>query len=221
MIPLLYDASRIAIIGDAVFVEAGEPVWYVVRDRSRSDVYDLCPGHSSLDRRDDGRLSIPGLVLGIRQTTARLRRAFGLNEIDAGLAELRPADLRYSAEVSSTGLHECSSSSDLCAQALVRYLWEPGGAPELRKLFPQIKGAGPSDPPPRDLPCRSVLQEFASSADPEIKFRNITDDARAILDRWGRQAIEKVDDDCIEEFSWDPFEETKKGRSIRLQQVCF
>lgn len=218
-----YDAARIAIFGDAVFVEAGEPVWYVVRDRSRSSVYNVCPGHSSLDRRDDGRFSTPGPALGVRQTTARLGRAFGLNEIGAGLAELRPTELRYSAEVSPTGFYECSSSSDLCAQALVRYLWELAcGAPQLRKLFPQLKGARPSVAPPRDLSYRSVLQEFASSTDPEIKFRNIRDDARAILDRWSHQAIEKADDDFIEELSrdWLRTRKASDGSLIRQSEVC-
>ncbi|MCG6205801.1 hypothetical protein LPW26_14205 [Rhodopseudomonas sp. HC1] len=218
-----YDAARIAIIGEIVFVEAGEPVWYVVRDRSRSSVYDLCPGHSSLDRRDDGRFSTPGPALGVRQTTARLGRAYGLNEIDAGLEELRPAEVRYSAEVRPTGLYECSSSSDLCAQALVRYLWELAwGAPQLRKLFPQLKRAAPSVAPPRDLSYRSVLRDFASSTDPKINFHNIIDDARTILARWDRQATEQVDDDVIGQLSSrDLFEDSNNGLSMRQQDVCF
>jgi hypothetical protein len=178
------DASRMIFCEGHVLVEAGEPVWYAVPDRETRDSFDLFIGHSALDRRNVPSYSTPGPDRGIRLTSARMARAFGLGEIEPIFGAMSGHLIQYKSEIMARQDRATGPAAELCARALAHYLWEIARwHPDLRRAIPAIATAHGA--PPEELPVRKMLEQLAMYQDPHDN-RNISfliTDAHRLLER--------------------------------------
>jgi hypothetical protein len=180
------DASRMIFCEGRVLVEAGDPVWYAVSDDETRDGFGLFIGHSALDRRNGAGYSTPGPDRGVRLTSARLARAFGLSEIEARLCSLRARRIRYKSEITATQNRATGPAAELCARAWAHYLWEIAWRyPDLRKAMPAVADAAHPNPPPEALPHRQMLEQLVSIQDSNLEKRLsfLITDAHQILER--------------------------------------
>jgi hypothetical protein len=178
------EASRMIFCEGHVLVEAGDPVWYALLVHETRDSYDLFIGHSALDRRNAAGYSTPGPDRGIRLTSARMARAFGLDEIEAAFGSLSGRLIQYKSEIVARQDLSTGPAAELCARALAHYLWEKARwYPGLRCAIPAIASAHGA--PPEELPVRQMMEQLAMYQDP-YENRNISfliTDARRILER--------------------------------------
>ncbi|MDB6166639.1 MAG: hypothetical protein JWQ83_1779 [Lacunisphaera sp.] len=158
------DAARLAFLDGVVHVQAGEPVWYAVLNRETRWGFELVIGPTSLDRKDREGCHMDCADRGTRLTSARLGRAFGLNELEEGLRWLAPDAVHTVSDVISMGIHDPSPAAEICAVAWAQYLWEVAWRfPDLRRLIPAVANAKNNRPPPADLPYLDMLETFVTS----------------------------------------------------------
>ncbi len=159
------DAARLMSFGGALYVDAGEPVWFAIFNNETRGSFDLVAGPSSLDRRDRNGCRMPCADRGTRITAARLGRAYGLDELEQLLPRLDASEVRREAQIHSTGIFQAGSAAVMCATAWAHYLWEVAWRyPDLRKLISAVAQAKSNRPPPANLPYREMLQQFVEEA---------------------------------------------------------
>ena len=158
------DASRMMFCDGHVLVEAGDPVWYAVPNHEDRDRFDLFIGHSALDRRNSTHDCTPGPDRGVRLTSARLSRAFGLGEMESTFRSLRGRTIRYRSEIIARQDLTPGPAAELCARAMAHHLWEIARwHPDLRIAMPAVAEA--KGGPPNSLPCRQMIKQLASLQD--------------------------------------------------------
>jgi hypothetical protein len=194
------DASRMIFCGGHVLVEAGDPIWYAVPDHETRDNFDLFIGHSALDRRNGKGYSTPGPDRGVRLTSARLARAFGLGEVETALRSLRARNIRYRSEIVATQDLATGPAAELCARALAHHLWEISRHhPDLRVAMPIVADTR-GNPPPEALPYREMLEQLVSFQNSDLKesFSFLITDAHKILERLSAsERFAEVDDAAL------------------------
>lgn len=199
-----HDASRLLIIGEEMYVAGGDPVWYAVANEGGRRGFDLELGHSDLDRRDRDEFWMPGPDRGARMTSARLGRAFGLDEVAHGINWLAADAVRYRSEITATGSHISGRAADLCVRAFAHHLWENAWMrPDLRSILPAISKATHKAPPPCLLPHDEMLERLAS-LDPtrhQLHGVRVLDDARALRERIDEFKPLDVSDEEIDAIS--------------------
>jgi hypothetical protein len=164
------DAARLAFLDGVVHVQAGDPVWYAVFNRATRWGFDMVIGPSSLDRKDRQGCQMDCADRGVRLTSARHGRAFGLNELQAGLRRLAPDTAHMVSKVVPTGLHEAGPADEVCAIAWAQHLWEVAWRyPHLRQLMPALADAKSDRPPPSCLPYLEMLETFVASEGTEAE----------------------------------------------------
>jgi hypothetical protein len=181
-----WDASRVIFCEGHVLVDAGDPVWYAVH-HAPTRSFDLFIGHSNLDRPNTDVYFTPGPDRGIRMTCARLGRAYGIDEFEAGVRSLGGAsNIHRRSEIVATSNRSTASAADICARALAQYLWEIAWRyPDLRKAMPSVANAGNREPPPETLPHRQMLEQLVCFEDRTLtrSFSFLIADAQRILER--------------------------------------
>jgi hypothetical protein len=181
-----WDASRLIFCGGHVLVDAGEPVWYAVH-HAPTRTFDLFVGHSNLDRPNTDGYFTPGPDRGVRLTSARLARAYGLDEFEARMRSLGGEnEIRRHSKIIAMSNRSTASAANLCTRALAQYLWEIAWRyPDLRKAMPSLANASNRKPPPEALPQRAMIQQLVSFEDPALtrSLSFLIADAQRILER--------------------------------------
>ncbi|WP_398466516.1 hypothetical protein [Tardiphaga sp.] len=199
-----HDASRVRVIGGRVHVAGGEPVWYAVANDEGRRGFDLQLGHSDLDRKDRDAYWMPCPDRSPRMTSARLGRAFGLNELAHGIGWLAADVVRYRSKIVDEGIHRSVGAADLCVRAFAQHLWEIAFMrPDLRGILPVIAKATRNTPPPLVLPHKEMLERLASldATRTQLLGSRIVDDARLLRDRVDEFRPVTVSDEEIDAIS--------------------
>jgi hypothetical protein len=185
-------ASRMMFCEGKVFVEAGEPVYYLVHSAVRG-AFDVVVGPSALDRRGASTVGVPGPSAPARLECARRGTAFAIGEVDEEIRTLLDRGNSVSGRPKVETVLPCHAPDTAalsCARAMAEFLWseakrEGYWTDSLRRSVPILARTRDADATTEDLPYREVLEQLASSKDMAVRneFFNEIRDARDVLRR--------------------------------------
>lgn len=185
-------SSRMTFCEGKVYVEAGEPVYYLVHSAVRG-AFDVKVGPSSLERRGTGAIAVPGPSEWDRLECARRGAAFAIGEVDEEIRTLLDRGNSVSGRPKIETLLQCHASDTAalsCARAMAEFLLnearrEGYWTDSLRRSVPILASTRDSDATTENLPHREVLEQLAASRDQAVRneFFNEIRDARDVLRR--------------------------------------
>jgi hypothetical protein len=185
-------ASRMMFCEDKVYLEAGEPIYYLVHSMVRG-AFDVAVGPSALDRRGTPEIRLPGPTAWARLECARRGTAFAIGEFDEEVRTLldRGNSVSGRPQVETVlQFHAPDTAALSCARALAEFLWreacrEGYWTDSLRRSVPILGSTRDPDFTTENLPHREVLEQLASSKNTVIRdeFFNEIRDARDVLRR--------------------------------------
>lgn len=202
-------ARQIFFCDGNVYVEAGEPIFYLVHTPTKG-MLGVAIGAAALGRRGTPAIGIPGPTLWSRVESARRGSAYSIEEIadeirlqlDRGNSVYNDPKIDVALE-----LHRPDTAAFLCARVLAEFLWSEARrhgywTDALRRSVPILARTQDADATTEHLPHLEVLKQLTSSADPAVRneFFNEIRDARDVLRRlraFGHGTLAEADDDAL------------------------
>jgi hypothetical protein len=227
-------ASRMMFCDGKVYVEAGEPLYYLVHSAVRG-AFDVTVGPLSLERRGTRAIAVPGPSAWDRIECARRGTVFAIGEVDEEIRTLLDRGNSVSGRPKAETLLQCHASDTAalsCARAMAEFLWtearrEGYWTDSLRRSVPILASTRDANATTEDLPHREILEQLASSKDMAVRneFFNEIRDARDLLRRlrsFGHGTLAEEDEAAMSELGrqfyrpatttpsdrWKPNEET-------------
>lgn len=186
------EAAKMIFCGNKVYVEAGEPIYYLVHSPV-SGAFDLAVGPSALDRRGTTTIGVPGPGAPARLECARRGTAFAIGEVDEEIRTLLDRGNSVFGRPKVETVLQChlpDTAALLCARATAEFLWsearrEDYWTDSLRRCVAILASTRDSDAATENLPHREVLEQLVSSKDMAVRneFFNEIRDARDVLRR--------------------------------------
>lgn len=202
-------ASRMMFCEDKVYLEAGEPIYYLVHSMVRG-AFDVAVGPSALDRRGTAAIGVPGPSASARLECARRGTAFAIGEVDEEIRTLLDRGNSVSGRPKVETVLQCHAPDTAalsCARAMAEFLWSEARrdgywTDSLRRSVPILASACDPDATTENLPHLEVLGQLALAKDMAVRneFFNEIRDARDVLRRlrsFGHGALAEEDEAAL------------------------
>jgi len=192
-------ASKAIYCGEAVFVEAGEPIFYAVPSDDDPKHLVLKVGSSDMTRESTERSrSLPGPYKSHRKSCARRGLAFGPSELEDGLCALEQRGYRILRASKIEAMLEepnAETAPQICAQELAEFLFTESTRDDergdrLRLKLPVLSSIADTREA-RDR-CIEILNEINSSIDPVVAFSLLVEERRS-----ASSILRRIDDAAL------------------------
>ncbi|MDO8943320.1 MAG: hypothetical protein Q7U75_09065, partial [Desulfobacterales bacterium] len=184
-------ASRMMFCDDKVYLEAGEPIYYLVHSAVKG-AFDVAVGPSAPDRVGTSAVCLPGPGRRTRLECARRGTAFAIGEVDEEIRYLRDRgnSVYGRPKIDAVQCQAPDIAALSCARAMAEFLWSEARrdgywTDALRRSVPILASTRDPNAATENLPYREVLGQLASAKDMAVRneFFNEIRDARDVLRR--------------------------------------